>query len=175
MSQLFTSRGQSIGASVSVLPMNIQDWFPSGLAGMISLQSKVLSRVFSSTTVRKHQFFSTQTFLMIQLSHWYMTTRKTMTLARWIFVNKVISLLFNVLSRFGIAFLPRIKLFVISWLQSLSAAILEPKKINSVTVSTVSPSICMKWWGWMPWSSFLTWVLSQLFHSLFFHLHWEVI
>ena len=60
MSQLFTSGGQSIGASGSVLPMNIQDWFPLGLTGLISLQSKGLSSVFSNTTVRKHHFFSDQ-------------------------------------------------------------------------------------------------------------------
>ena len=60
MSQLFTSGGQSIGASASVLPMNIQGWFPLGLTGWISLQSKGLSRVFSNTTVQKHQFFGTQ-------------------------------------------------------------------------------------------------------------------
>ena len=65
LSQFFTSGGQSIGASVSpsVLPMNIQSWFPLGLTGLISLLSKGLSRVFSSTTVQKHQFFSTQPFL----------------------------------------------------------------------------------------------------------------
>ena len=60
MSQFFASGGQSIGASTSVLPMNFQDWFPSGLTGLISLQSKGLSRVFSNTTVQKHQFFSAQ-------------------------------------------------------------------------------------------------------------------
>ena len=60
MSQLFTYGGHSIGASASVLPMNIQGWFPLGLTGLIFLQSKRLSRVFSSTTIRKHQFFSTQ-------------------------------------------------------------------------------------------------------------------
>ena len=60
MSQSFTSSGQSIGASASVLPMNIQDWFPLGLIGLISLQSKGLSRVFSNTTVQKHQFFATR-------------------------------------------------------------------------------------------------------------------
>ena len=63
MSQLFTSGGQSIGASASVLPMNIQNWFPLGLTGLMSLQSKGLSRVFSSTTVQKHQFFGTQSSL----------------------------------------------------------------------------------------------------------------
>ena len=60
MNQFFTSGGQSIGSSASVLPMNIQDWFPLGLTGLISSQSKGLSRVFSNTTVQKHQFFSTQ-------------------------------------------------------------------------------------------------------------------
>ena len=64
MSQLFTSGGQSIGASVSVLPMNIQDWFPLGLTSLISFQSKGLSRVFSNTTVPKHQFLSTQPSLL---------------------------------------------------------------------------------------------------------------
>ena len=63
MSQLFVSGGQTIRASPSVLPMNIQDWFPLGLTGLISLQSKGLSRVFSNTAVQKHQFFSAQLFL----------------------------------------------------------------------------------------------------------------
>ena len=63
MSLLFTSGGQGIGASASVLPVNIQDWFPLGLTSLISLQSKGLSRVFSNTTVEKHQFFGTQPFL----------------------------------------------------------------------------------------------------------------
>ena len=81
-------------------------------------------------------------FFIIQLSHPYMTTGKTIALARWIFVGKVMSLLFNMLSRFGIAFLPRSKRLLISWLRSPSAEILEPPKINSVPVSTISPSIC---------------------------------
>ena len=71
-----------------------------------------------------------------------MTTGKTIALTRWTFVSKVMSLLFNMLSRFVIAFLPRSKHLLISWLQSPSAVILEPKKIKSVTVSIVSPSIC---------------------------------
>ena len=78
---------------------------------------------------------------IIQLSHPYMTTGKTIALTRWTFVGKVMSLLFNMLSRLIIAFLPRIKCLLISWLQSPSAVILEPKKIKSDTVSTVSPSI----------------------------------
>ena len=79
---------------------------------------------------------------MDQLSHPYMTTGKTIALTRWTFVGKVMSLLFNMLSRVVIAFLSRSKCLLISWLQSPSAVILEPKKIKSVTVSIVSPSIC---------------------------------
>ena len=79
---------------------------------------------------------------MIQLSHPYMTTGKTIALTRWTFVDKKMSLLSNMLSRFVIAFLPRIKCLLISWLQSPSAVILELRKTESVTVSIVSPSIC---------------------------------
>ena len=109
MSQLFTSGGQSIGtsASASVLPMNIQHWFPLGLTGLISLQSKGLWRVFSGTTIRKHQFFSIHPFLMTKFSYLYMTKGKTTALILWTFVSKVMSLLFNTLTRFIIAFLPR--------------------------------------------------------------------
>ena len=80
--------------------------------------------------------------LILQLSHPYMTTGKTIALTRWTFVGKVMSLFFNMLSRLVITFLPRSKCLLISWLQSPSAVILEPRKIKSVTVSTVSPSIC---------------------------------
>ena len=76
-----------------------------------------------------------------------MTTGKTIALARWTFVGKVMSLLFNILSRLVIAFLPRSEQLLISWLQSPSAVILEPKKIKSVTVSTGSPSICHEMMG----------------------------
>ena len=79
---------------------------------------------------------------MVQLLHPYMTTRKTIALTVWIFAGKVMSILFNMLSRFLIAFLPRSKHLLIAWLQSPSAVILEPKKIESVTVSVVSPSLC---------------------------------
>ena len=84
---------------------------------------------------------------MIQLSHPYMTTGKTIALTVWIFVGKVMSLHFNMLSRLVIAFFPRSKHLLISWLQSPSAVILEPKKIKYVTVSTVSPSIRHKVMG----------------------------
>ena len=86
-------------------------------------------------------------FFTVQLSHQYMTTGKTIALTRWIFVGKVMSLLFNKLSRLVITFLPRSKRLLISWLQSPSAVILEPKKINSDTVSTVSPSISLEVMG----------------------------
>ena len=126
---------QSIGASTSasVLPMNIQGLFPLGLTGLISLLSKGLSRVFSNTTDWKHQFFWWSTFFMVQLSHPYMTTGKAIALTRRTFVGKVTSLLFNMLSRLFITFLPRSKRLLISWLQSPSAVILEPKKIKSVS------------------------------------------
>ena len=81
-------------------------------------------------------------FFIIQLSHPYKTTGKTTALSIWTFVGKVMSLLFNKLSRFIMAFPPRSKYLLISWMQSPSAVVLEPKKINSVTLSIVSPSIC---------------------------------
>ena len=80
-------------------------------------------------------------FIILQLSHPYMTTGKTIALNRWTFVGKVMSLLFNTLSRLAITFLPRSKHLLISWLPSPSAVILEPPKIKSATVSTVSPSV----------------------------------
>ena len=91
-------------------------------------------------------------FLMVQLSQPYRTTGKTIALTRQTFVGKVLSLLFNTLSRFVIAFLPRNKRLLISWLQSPSSVILDPKKRKSVTASTSSPSLCHEWWDWMPWS-----------------------
>ena len=81
-------------------------------------------------------------FFIVQLSHPYTTTGKTIALTRQTFVGKVMSLIFNILSRLVISFLPRSKHLLISWLQSPSAVILEPPKIKSATVSTVSPSIC---------------------------------
>ena len=86
-------------------------------------------------------------FFIVQLSHPFMITRKTIALTRWTFVGKVISLLFTVLSRLIIAFLPRSKHLLISWLQSPSAVILGPKKIKSLTVSIVSPSMCHEMTG----------------------------
>ena len=132
MSQLFASGGQSIGvsASISVLPMNTQDWSPLGWTGWISLQSKGLSRVFN-TTVQKPQFLCTQLSLRSNshIHRWLL--EKNIALTRWTFVGKVMSLLLNMLSRLVITFLPRSKRLLISWLHSPSAVILEPKKIIS--------------------------------------------
>ena len=89
----------------------------------------------------KASMFQHSAFFIVQLSHPYMTTGKTVALTRWTFVGKVMSLLFNMLSRLVITFLPRSKCLLISWLQSPSAVILESKKIKSVTVSTVSASV----------------------------------
>jgi len=96
---------------------------------------------------------------MVQLSHPYMTTGKTIAFTRCTFVGKVMSLLFNILSRLVIPFLPRSQHLLISWLQSPSAVILEPKKIKSLTVSIVSPSICHKVVG-LDAMIFIFWMLS---------------
>ena len=90
----------------------------------------------------KASIFQCSAFFILQLSYPYMTIGKTIALTRWTFVDKVMSLLFNVLSGLVITFLPRSKRLLISQLQSPSAVILEPRKIKSATVSTVSPSIC---------------------------------
>ena len=113
MSQLFASGGQSIwiSVSISVLPMNTQDWSPLGWTDWISLHSKELSGVFSNNTIQKHQFFGAQlcspTLTSIH-DHW-----KTIALTRRTFVDKVMSLLFNMLSRLVITFLPRGKCLLI--------------------------------------------------------------
>ena len=118
MRQFFTSGDQSIAvwisASASVLPMNIQDWFPLGLTGLISLQSKGLFKSLLQHHSSKAPILQHLAFFMVQLSHPYMTTGKTIALTRQTFVGKVISLLFNTLSRFVIAFLPRSKHLFIS-------------------------------------------------------------
>ena len=149
MNLLFASCGQNIGASASasVLPMNIQGQFTLGLTGLISLQSKRLSSVFSSTTIWKHKFLGRQP------SWWSNSHIHTWLLEKpwlWLYrllsaVGEVMSLLFNVLCRFVITFLPRSKNLLISWLHSPSTGILEPKKIKSVTVSTFFLLFAIKW------------------------------
>ena len=111
--------------------MNIQGWFPLGLTSWISLQSKGLSRVFSNTTVQKHQLFGAHPSVWSNSHIHNMTTGKTIALTRWTFVGKVMSLLLNILSRLVIAFLPRSKHLLVSWLQSPFTVILEPKKTKS--------------------------------------------
>ena len=130
MSQLFSSSGQSIGASASatVLPMNTQDWSPLGWTGWISLQSKGLSKSLLQHHTSKASILRRSAFFTVQLSHPYMTTGKTIALSRWTFVGKLMSLLFNMLFKLVIAFLPRSKHLLISWLQSPSAVIWSPKK-----------------------------------------------
>ena len=111
------------------------DWLDL-LAVQGTLQS-LLQHHSSKASILRHSAFFT-----VQLSHPYMTTGKTIALTRWTFVGKVMSLLLNMLSRLVITLPPRSKRLLISWLQSPSAVILEPRKIKSATVSTVSPSIC---------------------------------
>ena len=130
MSQLFTSDGHSIraSASVSILPMNIQGWFPLGLADW-SACSPEDSQESSPTPQFKSINSSALSLFMVQFSHPYMSTGKTIALTLRTFVSILMSLFFNMLSRFVIAFLPRSKHILISWLQSPSAVILEPKEI----------------------------------------------
>ena len=111
------------------------DWFDL-LAVQGTLKSFLQHHTSKVSNLQRSAFF------MVQLSHPYVTTGKTLALTRWTFVGKVMSLLPNTLSRFVIAFLPRSKHLLISWLQSPSAVIWGHKKIKSVTVSTVSSSIC---------------------------------
>ena len=117
MSRHFTWGGQSTGASAlaSFLPKKSQVRAPSEWTGWISLQSKGLSRVFFNTTIQASILLGLP-FFMVQLTHLYMTTGKTIALTRWTFVGKVMSLLLNMLSRLAITFLPRSKLLLISWL-----------------------------------------------------------
>ena len=116
-------------------------------SGLISFRMDWLDLLAAQETLKsllqhhssKASILQCLAFFMVQLSHPYMTTGKTIALTRWTFVRKVVSLLFNMLSRLLIAFLPRSKRLLISWLQSPSAVILEPPKIKSLTVSIVSP------------------------------------
>ena len=122
----------------------------SEYSGLISFRTNCFDLLAVQGTLKsliqhhssKASILPCSTFSVVQLSHPYMTTEKTIALTIWTFVGKVMSLPFNMLSKFVMAFLPRTKHLLISWLQSPSAVILEPKKIKSVTVSIVSPSIC---------------------------------
>ena len=113
------------------------DWLD--LLAVQGILKSLLQHHSSKASILQHS-----AFFIVQLSHPYMTIGKTIALTRQTFVGKLMSLLFNMLFRLVITFLPRSKLLLISWLQSPSAMILETKKIKSVTLSIVSPSICLK-------------------------------
>ena len=144
--------------------MNIQDWFPLGWTGLRGTLNSLLQQHNSKTFLWHSAFF------MVQLSHPYMTTGKSIALTRRTFVSKVISLLFNMLSRVVIAFLPRSKRLLISWLQLPSTVILKPPKIKSVTVflhsqlsysyMTTGKTIALTRW------TFVGKVMSLLFNML---------
>ena len=151
ISQCFTSCGQSIepSASASILPMNEYsgliflriDWFDLA----VQENPKSILQHHSS----KASIFQCSAFFILQLSHPYMTTGKTIALTRWTFVGKVTSLLFNMLFRLVIAFLSRSKRLLISWLQSPSAMIFLSKKIKSL-FSLFPHLFAMKWWDQVP-------------------------
>ena len=143
MSWLFTSGGQSTRACFSISPF-------SEYSGLISFRKDWFNPLAVQGTLKSlHQDHSSKAsisqcsaFFIVQFSHPYMTTGKTIIWTRWTSVCKVMSLLFDMLSRLVVTFLPRSKHVLISWLQSPDAVILEPPKIKSLTVSIVSPSIC---------------------------------
>ena len=158
VSQLFQSGGQNTGhsASISISPSNKYsglisfriDWFDL-LVVQGTLKSLLQHHSSKASILRLSAFF------MVQLWHPYMTTGKTIALTIRTFVGKVMSLLFNMMSGFVMAFLPRSKRLLILWLQSSSTVILEPKKIKSVTVPVFPHLSAMKWWDRMPWSYFV--------------------
>ena len=139
MSQFFTSGGQSIGVSPSNEYSGLisfrMDWFD-----LLAVQ-RTLKSLFQHHS-SKASILQCSAFFIVQLSHPYLTTGKAIALTRQIFVGKVMSLLFNMLSSLVMAFLPRSRHLLISWLQSTSEVILEPPEIKSLTVSIVSLSIC---------------------------------
>ena len=163
MSQFFTSGGQRIEASASdVFPINIQDWFPydwliwspcnprdfqesSPTPKFKSVNSSALSFLYSPILTSIHDYWKKYSHDKTDL------------------VGRVMSLLFNMLSRFVIAFLPRSKHLLISWLQSPSTVVSEPKKIKTVIVSIFPPSIAMKWWEqWKQWQTLFSWTPKSL-------------
>ena len=174
MSQLFPSGGQNIGASpsTSVLPVNIKGWFPLGLTGLLSLLSEGLSRVFSNTTVWKHQFLGGQPFYGPTLTSVcdYWENHSFDYIYKHLLTKWCLCFL-NILSRFVIAFIWGTSIFLISWIQSQSTMILEPKKI------VCSHCFCI----YLPWNdgtrhynlSFLNVKFYINFFSLHFHLHEE--
>ena len=167
MSQFFTSGGQRIGASASVLPMNIQGWFPLGLIDwfdLLAVQGTLKSLLQYHNS--KASILRRSAFYMIQLSHSYMTTEKTTALTIQTIAIKVISLLCNMLSRMIMAFY-----FKEQASFNFMAAVTICSDLgaweNSLSLFPSFPHLfTMKWWDQMPWSSFFEcWVSSQLFHT----------
>ena len=152
MSWHFTSISQNTGASASVLPINIQDWFILRMVyfDLIAFQGTLKGLLQDHSS--KAQVLQCSVFFMVQHSHLYMITGKTIALTRHTFVSKVMSLLFNKQSRFFITFLPRNNHILISWLQSLSGVILESKKIKLSLFALFPFLFAIKWWDKMPWS-----------------------
>ena len=178
ISQFFPSGGQNTGVSVaiSILPMNTQDWSPLGWTGWISLQSKRPSTVFFNTIVQKHQFFGTQLSLWCNSHIHTWLLKKTITLIRWNFAGKVMSMIFNMLSRLVITFLPRSKCLLISWLKSPPAVILKQTNKKVCHCFHCFPI-------YLPWSdgtgchdlSFLNVEFQANFFTLLFHFHQEAL
>ena len=169
-SQFFPSGDPSIvaSASASALPENIQDWFPLGSTGLISL----ISRVFSNTTVQKHQLLDAQ-FSLWSNSHPCMTTGKTITLTRWTLFGKVTSLLFCMLSRLVITVLPRNKRLLISWLQVTTCSDFGAQE-NKVCYSFQCFPIYLPWSDgtWCHVLCFTMLSFKPVF-SFFFYFHQE--
>ena len=147
--RVFSNESGSLHQVAKVLEFQLSISPSNEYSGLISFRMSWLDLLTAQGTLKslfqhhssKASILRRSAFFIVQLPHPYMTTGKTIALTRWTFVSKVMSLLFNMLSRLVIAFLPRSKRLLISWLQSPSAVIVEPPKIKSDTVSTVSPSI----------------------------------
>ena len=166
VSQFFASGDQNIGVSAwtPVSPSNEHVrliFFRMDWLDLLAVQGTLKSLLQHHRS--KASILLCSAFFIVQLSHPYKTSGKTIALIRWTFVGKVMSLLLNMLSNVVITFLPRSKRFLISWLQSTSAVIWSPQKIKSALFPHL---FAMKWWDQMAWSSFSEcWALSQLFHS----------
>jgi len=177
MSQLFASGGQSTGFSFNISPS-------SEYSGLISFRMDWLDLLAVQWSLKsldwnhssKASILQCSVFFIVQLSQPYMTAGKTIALTKPIFIGKILSLLFNILSRLVITFLPRSKHLLISRLQSPSEVILEPKKIKSATASTVSPSICHEVMG-LDVIILVFWMLSfkPTFVTLLFHFHQQAL
>ena len=201
MSQFFASGGQSIGASASVLPKNIQDWFPLGWTGWSpcsprdsqessptpqfkNINSSAFRFLYTPTLTSIYDHWKNHIFFIILFYFWTLQycigfaiywNESAIALMRRNFVGKLMSLLFNMLSMLVIVFLPRSKCLLISWLQFPCSVILDPKKIQPVTVSIVSPSLCHEVMG--PDSMILVlWILNfKPTFSLSFHFLQETL